>query len=84
MDRKRDPNTGEIYHPVLNPPNENDKKLMDRLEDVEVDMDEINMNNYRRDDLYDQFTNYYDQFFTILLLQDNYFLRFKINTSIWS
>jgi len=52
-DRKRDPTTGDIYHMVLNPPNESDKKLMDRLEDIEVDMNEIGMNYYRKNQLFE-------------------------------
>lgn len=36
-----DPNTNEVYHKVFNPPPENDKKLIDRLKPVEVNMEEI-------------------------------------------
>lgn len=61
-DRKRDPTTGDIYHMVLNPPNESDKKLMDRLEDIEVDMNEIGMNYYRKNQLFDELNYYYEQF----------------------
>ena len=38
---KKDPTTGIIYDPVINPAPENDKKLMARLEAVEVDQEAI-------------------------------------------
>jgi len=36
-----DPTTNEIYHKTLNPPNEGDKKLMERLKPVEVNLEQV-------------------------------------------
>jgi hypothetical protein len=45
--RKRDPQTGEVYHAEYNPAPEGDKKLNDRLE--EVDFDEIRFDQDQMD-----------------------------------
>jgi len=39
--RLLDPQTNEIYHKVFNPPIETDKKLMERLKPIEVDISKL-------------------------------------------
>lgn len=61
-DRKRDPQTGEIYHFRNNPIPEGDKKLGDRLEDVEFDERRFDQDQIRVEMAMTGLERYYAQF----------------------
>lgn len=60
--RKRDPATGDIYNMELNPPPENDKKLLDRLVDVELDTLELDKNFSQLNSNESSIRQWYQQF----------------------
>lgn len=60
--RKCDPQTGEIYHMELYPPPEQDKKLLDRLENIQVDQEEQEKNQAYVDNNLNGLEKWYGQF----------------------
>jgi hypothetical protein len=60
--RKRDPQTGEVYHAEYNPVPEGDKKLNDRLEEVEFDGMRFDQDQMNCEIKMRPFEEYYGQF----------------------
>lgn len=59
---RRDPTTGIIYDPVVNPAPENDKKLIARLESIQVDSEQVAESAAKFDERVGQLRNYFDVF----------------------